>query len=133
MAREILVEAIKQFGSDLGVSSLDFILRQYNKQAYMSSSHQSSIDPNNRNPHVENMEKSNKKRGQVDKATKQYLRSLLMNYERTGGDLHQALDMELIKQRCLALAQIHYQKTLLAKGLYSFIRNHAETNGRIQT
>ena len=40
-----------------------------------------------------------KKQGKpaVDRATRSYLRSLLSNYERTGGNLHQALDMELIK------------------------------------
>ena len=99
LARVILSEAIKTFGTNLGVASLDLILRSQQKKK----------------PKVDS--------STIDKATKSYLRSLLMNFEKTGGDLHQALDMELVRQRCLAMATNHYQKSILKKGLEGLIKN----------
>ena len=109
LAREILSEAIKQFGSNLGVHSIDLIIRSQHKKKLSDSGSKQQV---------------------IDNDTKAYLRSLLLNFERTGGDLHRALDMELVKQRCLWLAYNHYRRNLVFKGFIGIMKNWVETKCR---
>ena len=79
LARAILIQAVNQFGTSMTYKHLDRIIQL--------SEHSAN----------------------VNRHTRTYLKSLLINFERCGGDLNKALEMEYIKQRILVTASNHYR------------------------
>ena len=59
---------------------------------------------------------------QVDKEGRKYLKSILVNFERNGGDAVKAVKLELVKFECTQLAREHFSRSLLVKGLCSLIK-----------
>ena len=47
---------------------------------------------------------------------------MLYNFEKNGGNLQRAIDVELVKKKCIHLAQMHRRKSLLSKGLCALIK-----------
>ena len=90
------MQAINEYGSSLTYKNLDQIIRQ--------SEHANS----------------------VDRPTRSYLKSLLVNFERAGGDLSQALEIELVKQKCLASAANHRRRNLMARAFCAIIKSVIE-------
>ena len=59
----------------------------------------------------------------VSKGARSCLKSLLFNFERNGGNRDKAISVEMIKQKCQHIAEVHRKKSLLSKGICALVRN----------
>ena len=72
---------------------------------------------------VDSIIKRSDRAAEVDKMTRKVLKSLLLLFEKNGGDAAKAIQKETIRQQCNLVALEHYRRSLISKGFSGFIKS----------